>query len=107
MAPIQSGIKRRHFLKALGTALLGVAAAKVLPVNGNTPTVISFHERAFAATWPSTDDASAFRERYIVPAVEHLAQTIDYDAASRFYCRMDVICGWSRLTDRAVTVVTA
>lgn len=107
MAPIQSGIKRRHFLKALGTALLGVAAAKVLPVNGNTPFSVSFHPEAFASTWPSADDVSAFRERYIVPAVEHLAQAIDYDAASRFYCRVDVIYGWSRLTDHAVTVVTA
>lgn len=90
MAPIHDGIKRRHFLKALGTALVGVAAATIAPTQP-APAAIAFHPKAFGASM----DALAFQRDCIQPAVQSLVLEMDAKALSAAYNRLDVLYGWA------------
>lgn len=103
MAPIHDGIKRRHFLKALGSALVGVAAATVVPANPDPAGGIKFHPKAFSASMEAID----FRRKCVQPAVDALVKEMDTKALAMAYSRIDVLYGYAVLNKPASCVVLA
>lgn len=100
MAPVHAGMKRRHFLKALGTAAVALAAATI-PAPAPTPEIgIRFHKDAFRAMW--LKDIEDYRTRYIVQAAKSLSDEIDARA-----CRIDVIYGWATVSPSRVCRVAS
>jgi len=71
MAPLENGIKRRHFIAALGLAVLGVATVQI-PV---APPPLVFEPLAFSVR---------FLKAYDVVTDRHAA-------------RVDVLYGWAKM----------
>lgn len=86
MAPINSGIKRRHFLKALGTALVALAAPSVVPA----PTVLGAAHGPFVAPAGHShlEDFARYGEM-TRPAIS-VRFLKDYSVS-----RIDVLYGWA------------
>jgi len=74
MAPLENGIKRRHFIAALGVAVLGVATVQI-PV----------------ATPPIAFDARFLNAYYVVPDPLPVMDCWGRPA------RVDVLYGWAKM----------
>lgn len=89
MAPLASGMKRRHFLKALGTAAVALAL----------PSIAAPAAREGWGTGSARPNLTSkelmlgyeeYARLYLTPAAEYLAVQIDSN-------RIDVLFGWAKV----------
>lgn len=59
MAPVHAGLKRRHFLRALGTAAVAIAAAPLAALAPKRQGLV-FHKDAFAAVIATPRELARF-----------------------------------------------
>ncbi|MHB1260341.1 MAG: twin-arginine translocation signal domain-containing protein [Thermoplasmatota archaeon] len=91
MAPLNSGIKRRHFLKALGVAAVAVALPAVA---APAPHALQFHPGVFEAISGLEGVSVRFIRSY-------RAET------DRNPCRLDILYGWATVRPELVCRVNA